>query len=47
MLDHPVRHIAFLDATIATYDRNITALTAADAEAPGLIVGLDWHAGCL
>src|SRR5262249_61599727 len=34
MLDHLLRHIAFLDDAIATYDRHIETLTAADADPP-------------
>jgi transposase len=33
MLDHLLRHIEFLDDAIATYDRHIETLTAADADA--------------
>jgi len=33
MLDHLLRHIAFLDDAIATYDRHIETLTVADADA--------------
>jgi transposase len=33
MLDHLLRHIEFLDDTIAAYDRHIATLTAADADA--------------
>jgi transposase len=33
MLDHLLRHIEFLDDTIAAYDRRVETLTAADADA--------------